>query len=167
MTKTPTTSPYIRIGGDFTTFMEEYGDLVTIIEKSTKGIEMSVYPINYSDIVETMENLPIDPKDQFVDGNSLTPYRITQILQDVLGKYGLSGKVKVSPQMIYNYSRNGRINGIKGSHRYSYEDVMKFVAKFVKRQCIQNNVDIKSILDLKSATTPVKPSIPTEIPKKK
>lgn len=60
-----------------------------------------------------------------------TPYMVARIVNEALKENGLE---QIIPQMMYNYDRNGLINGTKAQNQqrgYTTEEVIKFVEKFV------------------------------------
>lgn len=62
---------------------------------------------------------------------SVTAYKIAIIIN---GSFEVLGVEKVIPtQMMYNYSRNGLINKIKGSKQFNKEEVTTFVTKYVNK----------------------------------
>jgi hypothetical protein len=87
--------------------------------------------IDINKIVELSETIEIDETESLGEGT--TPYGVWKVLTEVLRKVGIPTD-KVTPQMMYNYAKNGRIDGKKGSKRYSDETVEAFVAKFVARK---------------------------------
>lgn len=86
-------------------------------------------------IVDMIENDEIELDDSPVGG--YTPYAIAKALNEVLKGFGVEPERFVAPQMLYQYSKNGRINGTKaekgGAVRYTQDEVESFIAKFVAR----------------------------------
>lgn len=85
--------------------------------------------MNLDKILEMSKNVEIEAAE--ADGYS--PYAIAQILNATLVKAGYVGK-PILPQMMYNYAKSGRINGVKGVKRYTEDEVMNFVAKEVAKR---------------------------------
>jgi hypothetical protein len=59
------------------------------------------------------------------------PYSIARLINDQLEKAGFE---QIRPQMMYNYDRNGLINGTKAQNSvrpYTLDETNKFVTKFV------------------------------------
>lgn len=60
-----------------------------------------------------------------------TAYMIATIVNEELAAKGLE---QIRPQMMYNYSKNGLINGVKNQHAvrgYTTPEVVEFVNRFV------------------------------------
>lgn len=75
------------------------------------------------------------------DGN-VTPYEVFVVLRETLEGLNIEAATEraatLVPQMMYNYDRNGLINGVKAKEtkvagRYTLDEVNAFVAKFVKK----------------------------------
>jgi hypothetical protein len=66
------------------------------------------------------------------DTEEFTSYQVHSVLNKVLEIVGLEYRVR--PQMMYNYSKNGLISGIKGQKRYDRDQVLRFVEKFVSKR---------------------------------
>lgn len=60
-----------------------------------------------------------------------TPYAVAQIINDTFVELGSDKSIR--PQMMYNYARNGLINGVKGSKLYTAEEVGAFVIRYVSK----------------------------------
>ena len=49
---------------------------------------------------------------------------------------------EIRPQMMYNYARNGLINGVKnGSQHFTKNEVMTFLKKYASKRGIEINFD--------------------------
>lgn len=70
-------------------------------------------------------------------GEGMTAFRIAAILNEILAELGIEKKGKlyqVTPQMMYNYAKNGMIvKGVKGQKRFSEDEVDAFVRRFVAK----------------------------------
>lgn len=97
---------------------------------------MTDLDINLEKLAKLVENTVIDEK----SSDGVTPYGISVLINKLLDKYGLSGKIVVNPQMMYNYAKNGRINGQKGVKRFTSAEAEVFIAKFVKTILIRNGI---------------------------
>jgi hypothetical protein len=66
-----------------------------------------------------------------------TPYGVATILNEVLIAEGLAGDKPVAPQMMYNYTKNGQIDGVKHPSTtgvtFTDEQVIAFCARYVAR----------------------------------
>ena len=91
-------------------------------------------------------------------GTGYTPYKIAKIINQVLTAMGHEGLAKVTGPMIYGYSRKGLINGtpvpaFEDHGVYTEDEVMTFVAKWVKRETA--NLP-KKVEEIKTETVEVK-----------
>lgn len=97
-------------------------DLMTgeVVEKESEK------EVTVEEIVETLtENV-------FGSDITITAYKIHTIINGTFKVVGF--EKQVPPQMMYNYSRNGMINGVKNVKQYTREEVTKFVIKYVNKQ---------------------------------
>jgi len=62
---------------------------------------------------------------------NVTPYQIWKLVSIQLEERGLKG---IPSQMLYNYARNGGINGTKACKRYKKSEVLAFVEKYVTKR---------------------------------
>lgn len=81
--------------------------------------------INIDNILALSETVEIEE----VETDGITPYGVWKITKEVFGKVGI--EFTLAPQMFYNYAKNGKINGVKGTKRYSEDEVEIFVAKMI------------------------------------
>ena len=81
--------------------------------------------IDINNIVALSQTIEIDD----VETDGTTPYGIAKVVNEVLETIGSTKRV--APQQMYNLAKNGKINGTKGSKRFSDEEVEQFVARFV------------------------------------
>lgn len=84
--------------------------------------------IEISRIVELSETIETET-DEATDGT--TPYGVAKIVNDVFVAIGST--CRIASQMMYQYAKAGRINGVKNAKRFTDEEVETFVAKFVAR----------------------------------
>ena len=89
--------------------------------------------IDINKIVEDIDTVEIDDAET---AEGYTPYAVAKVVNRLLLQLQVankerSGVYQVPTQMMYQYAASGRINGVKGSKRYSEEDVETFVTKFV------------------------------------
>lgn len=67
----------------------------------------------------------------------LTPYQIATLINAKLVAVGLEA---IRPQMMYNYDKNGLINGTKKSNAvrpYTIEEAVPFVEKYVAKRIVK------------------------------
>lgn len=83
--------------------------------------------IDITNIVALSETVEVED----VETEGTTAYGISKVVNEVLEAVG-SDKT-FAPQMFYNYAKNGKINGVKGTKRFSDDEVENFVARFVAR----------------------------------
>lgn len=102
--------------------------------------------MNLDTILEMSKTVEIDAAEL---GDGYTSYGIAKILNETLAKVGIT--TAVPPQMIYNYAKNGRVNGVKGAKRFTEDEVMQFVAKEVAKRA-------PSIRNTVAAEAPAKPA---------
>ncbi len=62
---------------------------------------------------------------------TITAYKIHKIVNAVFELEGI--EKRVPPQMMYNYSRNGMINKVKGCKAYTKDEVIKFVERYTNK----------------------------------
>lgn len=67
-----------------------------------------------------------------------TPYSIAKVLNEKLTEAGLKN---VPPQMMYNYAKNGLINGVKGVKKYNQSEVDAFVTKQMDKRTSKVTVE--------------------------
>jgi len=67
----------------------------------------------------------------FIVDEVSTPYAIWRTIKLTFESLGVSKSIP--SQMMYNYARNGLINGTKGQKRYSRAEVEEFAIKYVKK----------------------------------
>lgn len=67
----------------------------------------------------------------FGDDETITPYKIHKIINATFKVVGF--EKQIPPQMMYNYSRNGGINKVKGAKLYTKDEVIVFVSKYVHK----------------------------------
>lgn len=80
-----------------------------------------------------------------------TPYMIATLINIELAKRGLE---EIRPQMMYNYDKNGIINGVKAQNKgrgYTTVEVNTFVTRFVEMRA-------KKAASATKVTTPAAPS---------
>lgn len=101
---------------------EQQIEAIEIEDVETEETEVLV-----EDVVEELTET------EFGSDEEITAYRIHKIVNGVFKVVGF--EKKVPPQMIYNYSKNGLINGTKDmKQKYNKSDVKKWVLKYVTKQ---------------------------------
>lgn len=64
---------------------------------------------------------------------TITSYKLASIINGIFKVVGFDKQIP--PQMMYNYSKNGMINGTKDmKQKYNKDEVTKFVTKYIKKQ---------------------------------
>jgi len=98
--------------------MSEITGQMDLIDGSEVTEELSIETI-VGDLLEGLEN------------EIFSPYKVWKVMSSTFEALGIDQKRP--SQMMYNYDRNGLINGTKGAKRYTHEEVKKFVTKFVTK----------------------------------
>ena len=84
--------------------------------------------IDIAKIVELSEEIVLDETEL----SGTTCFGIAKVINATLAAMDYSG-LPVQPQQIYNANKNGTINGTKKAMRYTDDEVMTYVAKFVRK----------------------------------
>lgn len=66
------------------------------------------------------------------EADGMSPYGVAKVVNQVLRAVG-STRADVTPQMMYQYAKSGRINGVKGAKRFTEDEVETFVARWVAK----------------------------------
>jgi hypothetical protein len=61
-----------------------------------------------------------------------TPYKVATVINKVFLAVGFEKTIPT--QMMYNYSRNGLINKVKGAKSFTQTEVQTFVLKYTRKQ---------------------------------
>jgi hypothetical protein len=67
----------------------------------------------------------------FGTDETITAYKIATVINGVFTATGTDKKIPT--QMMYNYSRNGLINKVKGQKAYNKDEVTAFVTKYTNK----------------------------------
>ena len=106
-----------------------------IISESTCTYEREETIMNISEIIELSQSVEIESETVATDG--YTPYQVWKIVVETMEVMSLPTS-KITSQMMYNYAKNGSIDGQKYEStkgvRFSEDTVKYFVAKFVAKQ---------------------------------
>ena len=105
---------------------------VELVEGQIDLFTGEVVEIEEVDETISIEDVISEIRDTVFKGEStITAYKIHNIINGTFKVLGVD-KV-VPPQMMYNYSKNGMISGIKLQKQYNKDEVTKFVTKYVTK----------------------------------
>lgn len=62
-----------------------------------------------------------------------TPYALAKVVNEIVVRQLRIREKELPPQMFYNYSKNGMLDGVKGSKQISRENAIAFTKKYVLR----------------------------------
>jgi hypothetical protein len=93
----------------------------------TEDIESEVTEVTLEDIVEALTETV------FGDDETITPYKVHKIVNGAFE--AMESDLRIPPQMMYNYDRNGMIaKGKKGAKAYNKDEVKAFALKYTNKK---------------------------------
>lgn len=111
---------------------ENTSTIVEIVEGQMDLFTEEVVEIETTDDTISMEDVIAEIAETVFKGEStITSYKIHNIINGTFKVLGVEKEIK--PQMMYNYSKNGMISGIKLQKQYNKDEVTKFVTKYVTK----------------------------------
>jgi hypothetical protein len=116
--------------------MSENTDITVPVEVTNGQIDLFT---NEAVEVETVEEMDVDTivaelvEAAFGTADTITAYKIASIINGTFKV--LDFDKQIPPQMMYNYNKNGLINGIKDmKQKHGKVTVIQFVTKYVNKQ---------------------------------
>lgn len=95
------------------------------MSESTITTETATEELSLETVVEELT------AEVFGESEIVTPYMVAKIVNSVFETMG--NDKRIPPQMMYNYSRNGMINKVKGSKAITKEETITFVTKYTRK----------------------------------